>query len=289
LATGTGVDKANLFYATQETIAASGVLNLDLSNSSTYDPLSTAVAFTKVKLIYIEVVTDPEAVAVGSGITVGGHASAAMSTFFGDTSDTIKIKQGGCFQLSCNTAAGYAVTATTADIIKIANDIPQYQGSTTIQPGQKFEVPADQSNIDVISNVAKTGDPAKATIGGETVWITHGAEGQSGADQKYLLPDQFTPLFKSTNPDFESTGNLSDSDKNAGVQAGITTDNNIWINAQGMQKYVGSDKWIACHNLENGASFGQYGGSKGAITVQTEETIFVVTSNLYIIALSVPV
>jgi LysM repeat protein len=156
--------------------------------------------------------------------------------------------------------------------IKIANDIPQYQGSTTIQPGQKFEVPADQSNIDVISNVAKTGDPAKATIGGETVWITHGAEGQSGADQKYLLPDQFTPLFKSTNPDFESTGNLSDSDKNAGVQAGITTDNNIWINAQGMQKYVGSDKWIACHNLENGASFGQYGGSKGAITVQTEET-----------------
>ena len=24
--------------------------------------------------------------------------------------------------------------------IKIANDIPQYQGSTTIQPGQKFEV-----------------------------------------------------------------------------------------------------------------------------------------------------
>ena len=67
--------------------------------------------------------------------------------------------------------------------IKIANDIPQYQGSTVIQPGQKYEVPADASNIDVISNVAKTGDPAKANIGGETVWITHGAQGQSGADQ----------------------------------------------------------------------------------------------------------
>lgn len=122
LATGTGVDKANLFYATQATLAASGVLDLDLSNSSTLDPLSTAVAFTKVKLIYIEVVTDPDAVAVGSGITVGGHASAAMSTFFGDSTDKIKIKQGGCFQLTCNTAAGYAVTATTADIIKIVND-----------------------------------------------------------------------------------------------------------------------------------------------------------------------
>lgn len=122
LANGTGVDKANAFYATQETIAASGTLNLDLSNSSTFDPLSTAVAFTKIKLIYIEVVADPDAVAVGSGITVGGHATAAMSTFFGSDTDKIKIKQGGCFQLSCNTAAGYAVTATTADIIKIVND-----------------------------------------------------------------------------------------------------------------------------------------------------------------------
>lgn len=156
--------------------------------------------------------------------------------------------------------------------IKIANDIPQYQGSTVIQPGQTYEVPAGQSDIDTISNVAKTGDPAKATIGGETVWITHGAEGQSGSDQKYLLPDQFKPLFQSTNPQFQASGLLSDTDKNAGVEAGMTTDNNIWVNAQGMQKYVGSDKWIACHNLENGASFGQYGGSKGAITVQTQET-----------------
>lgn len=118
---GTGAGAANHIYVTQATIAASGTLSIDLSNTGTLDPLDAAVSFANIKMIYIEVVEDPDAVATGSSISVGGDTNA-VSTIFGDASDKIKIQQGGCFQLSTPTSSGYAVTASTGDIIKIVNN-----------------------------------------------------------------------------------------------------------------------------------------------------------------------
>lgn len=118
---GTGANSANQFYVTQFTLAGGATQSIDLSNTATLDPLAAAVAFTKIKLLYIEVVEDPDAVATGTGITVGGDTNA-VSSIFGDASDKIKVQQGGCFQLSTPSSAGYAVTSSTADTIKIVND-----------------------------------------------------------------------------------------------------------------------------------------------------------------------
>lgn len=119
LASGTGEGKASVFYVDEITIAAGATLNLDLSDSLT-DVFGASIAFTKLRLIYIELLSTTGS--TGSSITVGGHASAACSSFFGDVTDKIKIRLGGCLQLACRDTVAYAVTATTADILKIVND-----------------------------------------------------------------------------------------------------------------------------------------------------------------------
>lgn len=120
LTNGTGAGKCSIFYADEFDIAASGTANIDLAAGVT-DVFGNSVSFTKIRLIYIQVVTDTDLVKVGTSVLVGGHASAVTS-FFGDASDKIRIRNGGCFQLSAIDATGYAVTATTADMIKIANE-----------------------------------------------------------------------------------------------------------------------------------------------------------------------
>lgn len=119
LTSGTGAGTASVFYADEITIAAGATTNLDLAASLT-DIFGASISFAKIRLLYIEVLATDAS--TGTSISVGGHASAACASFFGDSSDKIKVKNGGCFQLSCKDAAGYAVTATTGDIIKIVND-----------------------------------------------------------------------------------------------------------------------------------------------------------------------
>lgn len=120
LANGTGAGKATVFYASEFDLAASANLAIDLAAGVT-DVFGDSISFTKIRYIYIEVVADAANVKVGSSITVGGHA-AAVASFFGSATDTIKVRNGGCFQLSCTDATGYAVTGTTADTIKILNN-----------------------------------------------------------------------------------------------------------------------------------------------------------------------
>lgn len=119
LANGTGEGKCSVFYVDEITIAAGATVNLDLAGSLT-DVFGASIAFTKVRLIYIELTSSTGS--TGSSISVGGHASAAFSSFFGDATDKIKIRLGGCMQLSCVDSTAYPVTATTADTLKIVNN-----------------------------------------------------------------------------------------------------------------------------------------------------------------------
>ena len=56
-----------------------------------------------------------------TSITIGNHASAAWVAPFG-ASGTYVIKNGGHWEHEEPTAGGVAITATTADLLKIVND-----------------------------------------------------------------------------------------------------------------------------------------------------------------------
>ncbi len=152
-------------------------------------------------------------------------------------------------------------------LIKIAQETPEvFKQGTEMKPGTQYEVQGQKSQLDIISQVATSGVPAKATIDGVDTLVTHG----SSDGDFWLLPDSQAQLFYSNNPDFKTSNSIADMDSGAGIKA-VIDNGKLWVNAQGMSKYAGS-KWIACNNLNNGANFGQLGGAKGVINVGTQET-----------------
>jgi hypothetical protein len=114
LTDGTGANQANNVFGDTRTINASSSENLDLAGGLT-NALNATLTFTAIKAILI--VADKGNT---NNVVVGGAASNAFP-LFGDATDTIAIKPGGCFMIADPTAAGLTVTAGTGDILKIAN------------------------------------------------------------------------------------------------------------------------------------------------------------------------
>jgi len=115
LQNGNGANQANELWADTRSIAASGSEDIDL-NGGVSDIFGTAIAFTKIKGLVIVA-----AAGNTNDVIVGGAAANAISSIFGDAADTIKVKPGGMVALVAPNAAGYAVTAGTADLLKVAN------------------------------------------------------------------------------------------------------------------------------------------------------------------------
>jgi hypothetical protein len=115
LTNGTGIDQANMIWADQRTISASGVDNLDL-----YGGLSNAfgstINFTSIKGIIIVAASTNT-----NDVLIGGDDSAAFVGWVGASTDTIVVKPGGMFALVNPASNGYTVTNTTADVLQIAN------------------------------------------------------------------------------------------------------------------------------------------------------------------------
>lgn len=123
LANGTGAGNAQYVYVTQPSIAASSSLNIDLAGSVT-DVYGNTITFAKIKVIYVELTTTTAA----STIDVGGASSAGFANWissagtFATDQPKVRVRNGGIFFLGCTDGTGYAVTATTADILKITNN-----------------------------------------------------------------------------------------------------------------------------------------------------------------------
>jgi len=122
LASGTGDNQADQVFSDERTLAASATENLDLAGVLV-DALGATLTFAKVRAIIIRA-----ADANTNDVVVGGHATAAFATPFGDVTDKVKVKPGGIFVLIAPKGAAYAVTATTADMLKIENSA----GSTSV-------------------------------------------------------------------------------------------------------------------------------------------------------------
>ncbi|MFE9921564.1 hypothetical protein ACFYQA_08275 [Streptomyces sp. NPDC005774] len=116
LASGTGVGKADRVWSDRRTIAASGSEDLDLAGVL-LDAFGAAVTFARVKGLII-------AAAVGNtnNVVVGAASGSPWITLLGAT-HTLTLRPGAFVAVGTGEtdATGYAVTASTGDLLKIAN------------------------------------------------------------------------------------------------------------------------------------------------------------------------
>lgn len=113
-APGTGAGKADLVFADRRTLAASATENLDLAGVLT-DPLGGILTFGHVKAIYITA-----KLANTNSVVVGGAATNGFAGPLGGTTPTVTLPPGGALLLT-HPGAGWTVTASTGDLLKIAN------------------------------------------------------------------------------------------------------------------------------------------------------------------------
>ncbi|MFJ2292101.1 hypothetical protein ACIOG7_10370 [Streptomyces sp. NPDC087894] len=116
LANGTGAGKADRVFSDRRTLAASGTEDLDLAGVLV-DAFGATITFARIKGLVI-------AAAAGNtnNVVVGAASSNPWSTLLGATG-TLLVRPGAFVAVGTGAAdaTGYAVTASTGDLLKIAN------------------------------------------------------------------------------------------------------------------------------------------------------------------------
>lgn len=117
LLTGTGTGQADRIFHDQRTLAASANEDLDLAGVL-IDPLGDPLTFVKVRAFIV-------AAAAGNSnnVIVGGATTNGFITWVGAATHTVTVRPGGAIALFAGVgdATGYAVTAGTGDLLRVAN------------------------------------------------------------------------------------------------------------------------------------------------------------------------
>ncbi len=116
LGNGTGAGNADRMFSDRRTLAASGTEDLDLAGVL-LDAFGSAVTFARIKGLII-------AAAAGNtnNVVVGAAASTPWATLLNATG-TVTLRPGAFLAVgtASTDATGYAVTAGTADLLKVLN------------------------------------------------------------------------------------------------------------------------------------------------------------------------
>lgn len=116
LGSGTGAGKADKVYQARRTIAASGSEDLDLAGVL-LDAFGSPITFVKIKGLFV-------AAAAGNtnNVVLGNATSNAWATLLNATG-TVTLRPGAALGFIAGTAeaAAYSVTASTGDVLKVAN------------------------------------------------------------------------------------------------------------------------------------------------------------------------
>ncbi len=112
---GTAADQADLMFSDTRTIAASGTDDLDLAGVLA-NGLGGTLTFARVRALYVAAATGNT-----NNVVVGGAASNQFATAFGAATDKVVVRPGGILLLANRDTTGYAVTAGTGDLLRIAN------------------------------------------------------------------------------------------------------------------------------------------------------------------------
>jgi hypothetical protein len=117
LATGTGAGQADKVFSDTRTLAASGTEDLDLAGVLT-DAFGATITFARIKVLIVSA-----AAANTNNVLVGGVAAGLSTLIVPQTTGIVTVRPGATFAVVCGQAdaTGYVVTATTADLLHIAN------------------------------------------------------------------------------------------------------------------------------------------------------------------------
>jgi hypothetical protein len=115
-ADGAGAGQANRAWQDTRTLAASATEDLDLAGTLT-DAFGATVTFARVKAIRIKAAPDNT-----NNVVVGAASSNAWASLLNATG-TLTLRPGAFVELAVSEAdaTGYAVTAGTGDLLKVAN------------------------------------------------------------------------------------------------------------------------------------------------------------------------
>ncbi|GAA1015900.1 hypothetical protein Aple_010760 [Acrocarpospora pleiomorpha] len=117
LESGTGAGRADRVFSDHRSIAASSSESLDLAGTLE-TALGSTAAMARVKIMIIMA-----AAANVNNVLVGGAESAGWLGPFADVSDKLVVRPGAGIALWAGPAdaTAYPVTATTADLLQVAN------------------------------------------------------------------------------------------------------------------------------------------------------------------------
>lgn len=123
LSDGTGAGSADKIFSDRRTLAASGTEDLDLAGVL-LDAFGAAITWARVKGIFIT------AAAANTNNVIVGAASATQWATLLNAAGTITLRPGSSFGAVAGVAdaTGWAVTAGTGDLLKVANSA----GSTSV-------------------------------------------------------------------------------------------------------------------------------------------------------------
>lgn len=113
-ANGVGANQANVIWSDRRTLAASTTEDLDFAGGGLTDAFGVAVAPVKLRAVIIS-----SATANTQNITLFGDAAAIL--LLNTAATTVTLQPGAVYVYTAPATAGVAVTATTADIIQVAN------------------------------------------------------------------------------------------------------------------------------------------------------------------------
>lgn len=114
LASGTGAAAADMIWTDERTIVASGNDDLDLAGVLV-GAFGNTLTFAKIKAIMVVAAEGNT-----NDVVIGGIGATGFVGPFGANTHTIAVKPGGVFVIG-HPGTGWTVTASTGDILRIAN------------------------------------------------------------------------------------------------------------------------------------------------------------------------
>lgn len=112
---GSGANQITRIFADTRTLAASANEDLDLAGGLT-DAIGQTITLARVRAILIRA-----AAGNTNNVIVGGASSNGFITWVGGATHTVTLRPGGVMLLAAPDATAYAVTASTGDLLRIAN------------------------------------------------------------------------------------------------------------------------------------------------------------------------
>jgi len=112
---GTAMGQADLIWGDTNTLAASANTDIDLAGVLT-NPLGGTLTFARIRLILVIASAGNT-----NNVVLGNAASNQFVGPFGAATHTAAVRPGGMFMAAAPDTTGWAVTAGTGDLLRVAN------------------------------------------------------------------------------------------------------------------------------------------------------------------------